>query len=389
MGVETMAKLLLALAAFVALASATPRFGPCPDVTTRIYSLDFERYRGSGIWFEYGQYNAFFEHGSCVFSNYTLEEKNSRIECLDRGYSGGKFFNDPNDPKAIKEFMTCAPKEGERNGIVHPNCSMVVTQGALNYQILATDYENYGLAYTCLNAEVGHLPMVWVVTRDNEPSQKVLDEVQKQMESYEHLEVKFSDLDQNAKNRTDTCCPLYKAQGVLPAAVYNEQCGDHVEPVAEVAASDGTCPGSSSWIHAKTQLTVAFTSNCDDVKTEINRRVAGSQSGAWRDPHNGGTYTVTSSDASTMSFDHQTGNKKYTDKIKFSFSDTEAGCSIQACSESQVTSVLDMSTNYCNIHDLYCTEDACHTAAQLSPTETNVDASSGQHDKSSCVIGPA
>merc|ERR1711871_1148978 len=153
--------------------------------------------------------------------------------------------------------------------------------------------------------------------------------------------------------------------------------------------SDGTCPGSSAWVHAKTQLTVAFTNTCDEVKAEINRRVKGTQSGSWRDPHNGGVYTVTSSDASTMSFDHQTGNKKYTDKIKFTFSDSETGCSIQACSESQVTSVLDMSTNFCNIHDLYCTDDACHTGAQLSYTETNVDASSGQHDKSSCVIGPA
>jgi len=310
-----------------------------------------------------------------------------RIECLDRGFSKGKFFNDPNDPKAIKEFMTCAPRESD-DGAVFPNCSMVVTQGALNYQILATDYSTYGLAYTCLNAEVGHLPMVWVVTRENQPSQETLNEVKKQMESYPALEVKFNDLSQNAVNRKETCCPLYKEQGVLPDSTYSEQCGTAVEPLVEVGVAASTCPGSSAWIHAKTHLTAAFTNDCATVKAEIEYRVAGTASGKWRDPHNGGTYTITSSDASSMSFNHLTGTKKYTDHIKFTFSDTgNGGCSIQACSESQVTSVLDMSTNYCNIHDLYCSDDVCKSKTKLSYTETDIDASSGQHDKASCVVG--
>lgn len=46
-----------------------------------------------------------------------------------------------------------------------------------------------------------------------------------------------------------------------------------------------------------------------------------------------------------------------TDKMIFTFSDfpgSHPSCGIHACSESQVFSLKDFSTNYCNLRNLYC-----------------------------------
>merc|ERR1712070_438727 len=114
-----------------------------------------------------------------------------------------------------------------------------------------------------------------------------------------------------------------------------------------------SCPGSASFAHAKATVSATFTEDCATVKTEVVARAKGSADGSWTDPHNKGVYTVTSNSGSSIALSHLTGNKKYTDKLLLTFSDTaNGGCSLAGCSESQVFSVLDMSTNYCNLHDL-------------------------------------
>ena len=69
--------------------------------------------------------------------------------------------------------------------------------------------------------------------------------------------------------------------------------------------------------------------------------------------------------------DHLTGNRKYTDKVRFTYSDTgSGGCQLEACSESQVFSVYDAGTNYCNSHDLFCADPGCHVLkSKLAYTE--------------------
>eukprot|EP01083_Nonionella_stella_P194748 718082_1 len=53
-----------------------------------------------------------------------------------------------------------------------------------------------------------------------------------------------------------------------------------------------SCPGSPSWQHAKCSMTVSFPSNtCAQVKEEIVLRLTQS---SWIDPHNNGTYKLTS-----------------------------------------------------------------------------------------------
>merc|ERR1711908_163552 len=65
-------------------------------------------------------------------------------------------------------------------------------------------------------------------------------------------------------------------------------------------------------------------------------------------------------------------------------------CKLSACSESQVTSSCDFSTNYCNLHDLYCgTAAGCkivHHDLTFEETQNSCN-NCGAPDASKCLIG--
>jgi hypothetical protein len=138
----------------------------------------------------------------------------------------------------------------------------------------------------------------------------------------------------------------------------------------EMAVAD-TCPGSASSVHAACQMSVTFTNSCDEVRAEVAARAKGSADGSWTDPHNKGIYTIKSDSTAVTDFAHLTGNKKYTDKVRFTYSSTSnGGCQLEACSESQVFSVYDAGTNFCNINDLFCGDGGCHVIkSKLAYTE--------------------
>ena len=106
------------------------------------------------------------------------------------------------------------------------------------------------------------------------------------------------------------------------------------------------------------KISTTATASCSNVLAEMKARVNG-QFGSWHDPHNNGTYAVQSY-GGTFSASRVTGNGKYTDKMIFTLSDESGGCKIEACSRSQVFSIGDMGTNYCDLKMLYCgTADGC------------------------------
>jgi len=111
----------------------------------------------------------------------------------------------------------------------------------------------------------------------------------------------------------------------------------------------------------------------------------------WKDPHNGGTYTLMSgtADSQVISTKRLTGDGKYTDLQKFTLTASGSGCSVSACSESQVFSILDYSTNFCDLHNLWCgSQDGCPVAnTDLKYTETINSCKSS--DKSKCVVKKA
>jgi len=169
-----------------------------------------------------------------------------------------------------------------------------------------------------------------------------------------------------------------------------------VAGAAIVSTAAMTCPGSGAWLgHAKTQVSVTTKASCADVKAEILAR-AGAQ-GGWTDPHNGGIYSVLSSTGTeietkrTTNPKHAVGGMTYTDKQTFTLTEQVGSCFIEACSESQGSSLKDFSTNYCDIRNLYCGRaDGCSPISKdFAFTQTSVTASSGQSDWSACIVKSA
>uniref|UniRef100_A0A7S0RNB3 Lipocalin/cytosolic fatty-acid binding domain-containing protein n=1 Tax=Pyramimonas obovata TaxID=1411642 RepID=A0A7S0RNB3_9CHLO len=155
-------------------------------------------------------------------------------------------------------------------------------------------------------------------------------------------------------------------------------------------ASDGYCPGSPSTIHAKCSLTAMFDNPCDVVKYEVLARVQGTPI-PWQDPHNHGTYAMAHSSEHVLEGTHVTGSGTYTDKFKLTFEEGNPGeCVLHACSESQVFSIYDFDTNYCNLRNLYCSaRDGCvsvHSDLTLKKEELG---SCLAHNKRTCTSAPA
>ena len=155
-------------------------------------------------------------------------------------------------------------------------------------------------------------------------------------------------------------------------------------------SSDYPCPGSAAYVHASARVQVQANAACDEVQAEMLSRVH-SQPDKWHDPHNNGTYSTTSESliADTLAFSRLTGDRKYTDKMIFSFADGADGkCEMLACSESQVTSILDFGTNYCNLRMLYCgSADGCKPITHdFASVEQKVSTSAGNpHDLKKCL----
>jgi hypothetical protein len=162
-------------------------------------------------------------------------------------------------------------------------------------------------------------------------------------------------------------------------------------------SSANICPGSSAFIHAKTTIGASCTNSCADVAKVITGRAS---SGTWVDPHNRGKYQLVKSDEQggvyTLTVHRTTPagatGGQNTDHVVLQLLPSGSGCAVSTCSESQVTSVLDFGTNYCNAHDLFCSDAGCNAigdAPVLSCTETSVHASSGQHTAAGCYKASA
>jgi len=158
-----------------------------------------------------------------------------------------------------------------------------------------------------------------------------------------------------------------------------------------VTLSEGMkCPGSPAWIHASAKVYAIASGSCEKVREEIIARVS-AQGQDWQDPHNGGTYKLLSSNAGILELSRTTAKGNYTDKMVLTLNELQddAQCAIEACSESQVTSVADFSTNYCNLRMLYCSSaDGCKTVMnEFNVEEQKVTPSLGAgKDPQACLV---
>ena len=83
------------------------------------------------------------------------------------------------------------------------------------------------------------------------------------------------------------------------------------------------------------------------------------------------------------------GGQVYTDLQNFVLTDKDGGCQIEACSESQGTSVGDFSTNYCDILNLYrgSADGNVAVSNDFTSTEVSHKGSIGAgHDSIVCIV---
>lgn len=163
-----------------------------------------------------------------------------------------------------------------------------------------------------------------------------------------------------------------------------------VASLIPTVASAFTCPGSWSPVHAWAEVEASVNASCQDVMQEIKARVTGE----WHDPHNGGTYSLQHEGPLRFDLERVTGNKLFTDKMIFEFVDRAnsfPSCEINACSESQIFSIKDFSTNYCNLRNLYCGKgDGCVPVLHdFHSYELDVETSKfAGKDKDACIVEP-
>jgi len=140
------------------------------------------------------------------------------------------------------------------------------------------------------------------------------------------------------------------------------------------------------------KVTSTVSSSCSDVQSEIEARAQGAN--GWTDPHNGGIYSLLDSQNGVIQTQRTTnpatsvGGVVYTDKQTFVLSDTDGGCKVESCSESQGSSVGDFSTNYCDQKNLYCgSADGCAVVSKdfVHSEDSHSGSIGAGHDFSVCV----
>ncbi|KAK2493585.1 hypothetical protein MC885_020282 [Smutsia gigantea] len=143
---------LLLLSVLAGLFSAAQgqafHLGRCPAPPVQ---EDFDVNKYLGRWYEIEKIPVSFEKGSCIQANYSLME-NGNIKVINQEMRPDGTVNQIEGMK----FMN--PKFLDSDGEVMPSSP---------YWVLATDYENYALVYSCTTIVwLFHMDHVWILGRN-------------------------------------------------------------------------------------------------------------------------------------------------------------------------------------------------------------------------------
>nr|XP_036214561.1 apolipoprotein D [Bactrocera oleae] len=146
--------------------SQVVRGGLCPSDIQTVQDFDAEAYLGR--WYEYSKYPFIFEAGGrCVQAEYgaltnnSVTVQNTQISILNLRSSIDGVARIVGPGKLSVRF----------NGIAS-------LAGDADYWVLGTDYENYAVVYSCSNLLVAHSVVVWILTREAEPSEDIIKEAE-------------------------------------------------------------------------------------------------------------------------------------------------------------------------------------------------------------------
>ena len=116
-----------------------------------------------------------------------------------------------------------------------------------------------------------------------------------------------------------------------------------------------------SMFHAHGEMTTTFATPCNNLSTIMTNELNNFQ-----DPSNG-LYQKVQETENYFWFTRTTPVKHYVDDVSFALSDASTStCTVTAKSQSQVLSVLDYGTNYCNMFNVIRMAGVNYTTPQIS-----------------------
>nr|XP_057925146.1 apolipoprotein Da, duplicate 2 [Doryrhamphus excisus] len=137
--------------------------GRCPKPAVQ---EDFDTARYLGKWYEIQRVPQPFQRGQCGTATYSLKSlgvvgvlnrellADGRINAI----SGSATAKDPSEPAKLQvSFFEDSPPGP--------------------YWVLATDYDNYALVYSCTNLAVVHFDSVWILSRRPVLAEETLEEL--------------------------------------------------------------------------------------------------------------------------------------------------------------------------------------------------------------------
>ncbi|XP_004578301.2 apolipoprotein D [Ochotona princeps] len=146
--------LLPSLAGLFALAEGQAfHMGKCPSPPVQ-ENFDVHKYLGK--WYEIEKIPASFEKGSCIQANYSLMESGN-IKVLNQELRTDGTVNQI-EGQATQSNLSEPAKLGVKFFKLMPTAP---------YWVLATDYENYALVYSCTTIIwLFHIDYVWILGRN-------------------------------------------------------------------------------------------------------------------------------------------------------------------------------------------------------------------------------
>merc|ERR1712168_265432 len=115
-----------------------PDDGPCPYVPI-VWNFDLHRYLGR--WYEIERFFSGFQDGDCVTADYKLFP-NDTVSVLNTDYTEGEM-------NSIQGIATLPDPNLGQLSVKFPFGGSKMDKDGPNYNVVATDYKNYAVVYSC------------------------------------------------------------------------------------------------------------------------------------------------------------------------------------------------------------------------------------------------
>jgi len=171
---------IVAALAFVGLVNAGISTGQCPTPTLE---ANFDAVKYMGLWHEQARDGGMpWEQFDCQQARYALNADGT-VAVHNSQYN-------PQTDK-IEDAKAVATFDGAQGKV-----KFFWYAPAGDYRVLATDYENWALVYSCDNFMIARSEYIWVLTRDQQPSEAYV------LEALNTLKAKVPTYDQTQIRRT-------------------------------------------------------------------------------------------------------------------------------------------------------------------------------------------